>query len=243
MSTGNPDAVHARVRVAGRALCALPDEKPTLLFVTGLAAGGATLLSMRPPALGSLVSMVIHPIGLPALPSLEGRVIGLRVDPEHAERSGFEVVFLHVDEDALSRLQAVVAATRVAMPAVGRADAGTEHREDPRVSLDLHAVIALPDGQVTGRLSNIGMGGAFLVTGDRPLPDSVRPGTSFKLEFPDVGRGGTFLLKAKVARVAEPGEPRGFGIRWVHVHRTEERKLEALIVQFLVGAPLAPESL
>jgi hypothetical protein len=99
---------HPGVKLLAKAICTLKDGDKLRLFVSHLSLTGAFLLCKKPPRTDTVLRVVFYPEKMDPLPPLQVRVIGQRIDPANPEQTGFKVVFLKIDEEAMKQLIGVL---------------------------------------------------------------------------------------------------------------------------------------
>ncbi len=243
--TAPPDLDHRPAVSACRADCVLPSGDSLLLLVTELSLGGAFVVSMMPPSLGARMNLTLLPKGRAPVGPIDSRVIGLRLDPSDARRSGFELIFPAVDDPTFDDLADLVARFEVGEPhaqPAARREQG-EKRQFPRVGVSLEAAVACACGSYPARIHNLSMTGA-MVTLDPPDPASAPPlGPTMSLELTIASRPASrsITLHAEVVRVGQGTGNLDIGLRFLHVRDSQSRRLEALILDAIWtgSAPLA----
>lgn len=219
------------------ALCLLPSGEEINALVSDLSLGGAFVVCMIPPPLGSRVTLTVRPKGGDPVDPIAGRVTRTRLDPSSAMMSGFELLFEDLPDGVFDDLAAVVAALgsidtpstrRIRMP-------HQERREHPRVSINLHAYVTSLTGKLVLAVHNISMTGALLVIADDASRDGLvlEPPTQIELTIAGTSTIECIDLRAVVVRKAIPPEPEGVGIRFLSMGEDEARRLEGLMLHAL----------
>jgi len=229
---------HPGVPLAAKVVCNYLGGEEVKLLSTELTLEGAFILAMKPPPLGEIISVTIYPAGMEPLPTLVARVISTCIDPANAARSGFEIVFLHLDDIILRRLSQAVDlfGKRVVAPRQRPIRPGEERRQYPRVPADLKANVEFRSG-MTDALSvgNISMSGAKLVYRDRVVPAVLTPGNEIVATFICGSIPESLVVKAKVVRKAGPDETPGVGICFIDLDDLSERRIEGLILEAITN--------
>jgi c-di-GMP-binding flagellar brake protein YcgR len=231
-------AKHPAFPLVARAVCQFGDGNTLRLYVSDLTAGGAFILAMKPPRIGEKLTVTLYPLGSPPLPTVEARVIGVRIDPADASRTGFEVVFSSMDETTCRRLALALDSLDRWKPPPARPQArqGAERRVYPRVQVDLKAHVELADaGTVTLDVQNISMSGAMLLLGNKPLPPKMAPVCEIELHLISSGPPEHICVKAQVVRLSLGSEPSGAGVKFLDVDELTARRIEGLILDALTG--------
>jgi len=230
------------IRLVARAHCSFPDESVRCLYATGLSLGGTFILCMRPPPIGTRLKIQLFPTGSYALPPIAARVIGLRIDPSDAERSGFEAVFTELDDSTLDRLSRLVerlnrmVTDRPRLPPRRH----VEQRVMPRVATSLGAVVHLFDSPVPVTVLNLSLSGALLGLDWGVRPAGLMPGVEVRLSIPLLEQEIT--VTALVVRLTGCDEPAGFAVQFFEVSEETELRLEQLMLDALaVGQAPVPE--
>jgi hypothetical protein len=224
--------------IVARAICQFGRSNSVRLYVSELTESGAFILAMRPLRIGEPLTVTLYPLVSAPLPPLEARVIGVRIDPSDASRTGFEVVFSSLDDSLCARLAEAVDAIEQCRPARHSAPArrGAERRVYPRVAVDLKAHVELPDGEtVTLSVHNISMSGAMLLFGNKQAPAAIAEGSRFNIHFLSSGPPEHICINAEVVRSSRANEPSGVGVRFIETDEMTLRRLEGLILDALTG--------
>jgi hypothetical protein len=175
------------------------------------------------------------------LPPIRCRVIESRIDPADAERSGFDVVFVELDDEALDTLQNRIAALEArSRPAFAPEGDGvslvTERRRDPRVRGARKVVLSLPGREVPLTLTNLSMTGALLALDGRSWAGlELQIGSRIGLTIIDPFASDSVVLAAEVVRRTEAADPPGFAVRFVEMELATARRLEGLILDLIVS--------
>jgi hypothetical protein len=236
-SMNSPDSPD-QISPLGRAVCRFSGGQSLRLYLSDLTQYGAFILAMKLPTIGDRLTVTVYPAGSPPLPPIDAKVIGVRIDPADASRTGFEVVFSSLDEILCSRLAEAVDSIERWKPAQQKTKARTvsERRTYPRVKIDMQAYVKLPDGSSIGlKVLNISMSGAMLLFGDKPRPTSMSEGETIEVDFLSSEPPEHIEVKAKVARLSHLNELRGAGIHFIDLDESVARRIEGLILDALTG--------
>lgn len=229
---------HPGIPLVAKVLCEMSNGSQIRLFATELTLGSAFILAMKPPPFGETINVTIYPIGLSPLPSIEARVISARIDPANAERSGFEIVFLHLDEIVLKKLSHAVSTIKewLDCPKQRHLRAGAERRRHPRVPTDLNAYIEIEEGKSYAfQVENISMSGAKLIYPENVPTSALGPGHEIELAIICGSIPEYIRLKAQVVRLTHKGEKPGVGVHFIDLDDISERRIEGLILEALTG--------
>ena len=217
--------------LVARALCRLSPTDRRNLHATRLGLVGAFILSLRPPDVGSTLTIVFHPRGEDRpLPPMDAMVIGTRLDPGRPTRCGFEVLFPHLDDRMLDRLASVVQALEQQDLPTDRRRAQPERRRHPRIRAELRGRLELPQGPVPFLLVNVSMGGALVVP-QRPLPPNTLPlGGWLTITITSPGSQEPLSLRARVARHTQQDRHIGYGVEFMELDPDRANRLEELLM-------------
>lgn len=225
-----------------RADCILPDGEDLRLLVSELSLGGAFIVSMKPLPLGTRVGLMLLPEGHDPVGPIDARVMGLRLDPANARRSGFELLFPDVDDATFDRLAMLVARFEAPEPARARLTQrnSSEKRQSPRVNVNLSAHVRCDLGAYQAFIRNLSMTGAMFVL---DVPDPAAPSPLYNKMLVDltiisVEPLESIELKAEVVRVGAGTGAGGIGVRFLDVGELEERRLEGLMIHGIMSSAL-----
>ena len=218
--------------LVARALCRLSPTDRRNLHATRLGLVGAFILSLRPPDVGSTLTIVFHPRGEDRpLPPMDAMVIGTRLDPGRPTRCGFEVLFPHLDDRMLDRLASVVQALEQQDLPTDRRSARPERRRHPRIRTELRGRLEFPEGDVPFLLTNVSMGGALVVP-RHPLPPGMLPlGGWLTITVTPPGGEESLSLRARVARHTQQDGGIAYGVEFVELDGDRANRLEELLMQ------------
>jgi hypothetical protein len=219
------------------AICTFADGEQVPLPITALSCASAFVLSMRPPALQSWVTLTIHSPGRDPIGPLRARVIGARIDPWDPLRTGFEVAFPLLSEQDVERLIAIA----VAPAAFGAGSSPLdpprrpERRACPRVRTQRAAQL-LHDGQVVrARLSDISMSGAKVELESAVLPPCLACGAEVMLHIASEQDSEAVEVKAVVVWLSGDSA-RLVGVRFEELDSPTSRDLETFILEELISS-------
>jgi hypothetical protein len=234
---------HPQESLLAKAICSFANGETRRLYLTSLSSKGAFILSLRPPSIRSTLSVTIYPQKLPPLPPLEARVIGLRIDPANAERSGFEVGFSYVNEEILDKLRTTITLLEKMniKPLRPPRQAAHERRQEPRVPMDLSAVIHLPQHELQVQVVNLSMSGAMLGFRDQLRPPLLIPGAEISMSIVISSAPESIKLQAQIVRLTAEGEPVGVGVCFLEVSDLSARRIEGLILDEVVRSYAVPD--
>jgi hypothetical protein len=221
-----------------RAVCDFGKGNSQRLYMSELTPNGGFVLAMKPPSIGQVFTVTLYPLASPPLPAVDARVIGVRIDPADASRTGFEIVFSSLNQDFPRILAATLESLeKFRRPAVKQAvRREAERRVYPRVKVDLRAYIELSEGEaLTLNVENISMSGAMLLLGDKPLPTSMGLGRQITIHLLSSGPPEHICVKAEVVRLNGPNEPAIAGVQFLDVDETTGYRIEGLILDALTG--------
>jgi hypothetical protein len=228
-----------RIRLIAEAMCRFADGSTQRLWATRLSPSGAWILAVEPPRVGELVELSLFPLGLPALPPINGRVIRAQIDFAVAEKNGFEVSFQALAgnvEDLVVSAIIGIDERRASAPAF------TERRGALRVRTRLDACVRTPDGLHRGVVADLSLTGAMLsLSPDVPEASFVRGsvlGLTITPGDPDV----PLELEARIAWSTVAGAQRLLGVQFVDVSPPMRMQLQALLLQALARPPAAPSA-
>ncbi len=234
-----PRASH--VPLVARAICQRASGEMLALHATRISLGGASILSLRPPPLGEELTITFYPRGMAWLRPIRCRVIASCVDPADATRSGFEVVFVDLDDDALDALQSRVAALEARSrpsfaPEGDRAPLIFERRRDPRVPGARKVIVRLPGREVPLTLADLSMTGARLALDGRSWESlGLALGARIGLTIIDPFAVESVEVEAAVVRRTSGLELPGFAVRFLELDLATAQRLEGLILDLIVS--------
>lgn len=221
-----------------RAVCDFGQGNPQRLYISELTPNGCFILAMKPPAMGQRITVTLYPLALPPLPAVEARVIGVRIDPSDASRTGFEIVFSSQNEDFYRKLVSSIESLAQLRPPTVKSEfrRGAERRIYPRVNLALKAHIDLPSGGTLSlNVQNISMSGAMLLLGNKPLPIDLAIGSQITMHILSSGPPEHIYVKAVVVRLSSTNELPIAGVKFIDVDETTGYRIEGLILDALTG--------
>lgn len=243
-STSENSKKHSSGSLIARAHCIFSDVDSRVLYATELSLTGAFILSMRLPEMGTLLSIVFYPEGQPPLCPIECRVIGCRLDPSNAEKSGFEVVFTSLDKEQFNSLSSALNVLQdIKRPRPPSDDdyhdeifperIGAERRIYPRVSTNLHVSVHFPDELIIMQLVNVSMSGALLGFGENEMSSQIQLGTELSLTITNTSAPESVSVQARVVRFSTPDEPKGFAVHFIELSEVLSGRIEGLLMSIL----------
>jgi PilZ domain len=141
------DREQQRPPVLARATCDFPGDEIRVLFLTELSLGGAFIMALRMPALGTTFMLRIFPPAMQPLRQVEARVISQRLDPRNPKHCGFGVVFVALDDlqqEELTSAMVSLAHQRRAAPRMLDSPR-PERRADPRIGTNLAGMVSIEE--------------------------------------------------------------------------------------------------
>jgi hypothetical protein len=221
-----------------KALCHFPEGHVAQLPVIELSLDGAFICSVRPPPVGTDLTVTLQAAARTPIPALEARVVSRRIDPAAADQSGFMVAFQQLADRQRQRLEDLVGLLRKRAPSAKPSPppAVAERRKQPRVDVDFIAEVPLPIGVKRFRMQNLSMSGALLVIRGRRLPSGVFRGANIdvRVHAPDVEE--VIPLQAEVVRVNDQEQPLRVAVRFHDMDDDTAALLESLILYALIQA-------
>ena len=236
--TGRPGLAEPLV---ARAICRHESGETRGLYATRISLGGASILSLRPPPVGEELTITFYPRGMAWLSPIRCRVIASRVDPANATRSGFDVVFVELDDAALDALENRIAALEARnRPCFAPEGDGVslllERRRDPRVAGARKVIVSLPGRQIPLTLTDLSMTGARIaLDGRRWESMEICLGARIDLTIVDPFASDSVTLRAEVVRRMTGAEAPGFAVRFVDQDLASVERLEGLILDLIVS--------
>jgi c-di-GMP-binding flagellar brake protein YcgR len=231
-----------------RATCHFESGHVARLPVADLSEEGAFLCSVRPPAIGARVHITLQVDADRPVAGLEARVVGVRLDPASAERSGFELRFAEMPDRQHQRLRALIErlANRGLTPPPSEQPSVAERRAQPRVDVDFLAEIPLPSGIASFRMLNLSMSGALLVIEKKKkkkLHSAVVQNAELPIQVISQDVGDPLPLTCVVVRV-DDGASDGptVAVRFIRMDDDQEAMLESLMLYSMIqkGFPAYP---
>lgn len=230
-----------------RATCHFESGHVARLPVADLSEEGAFLCSVRPPAIGARVHVTLQVDADRPVAGLEARVVGVRLDPASAERSGFELRFAEMPERQHQRLRALIErlANRGLTPPPSERPSVAERRAQPRVDVDFLAEIPLPSGIASFRMLNLSMSGALLVFEEKKkkLHAAVVRNAELPIQVISQDVGDPLPLTCIVVRVDASDKDRlTVAVRFNRMDDDQEAMLESLMLYSMIqkGFPSYP---
>jgi hypothetical protein len=227
-----------------RAICESQNGDKSHLYVSDLSLEGAFVLSMKPPPIGEKLAVTLYPIGAPPLPTVDAPVIGVRIDPSDASRTGFEVVFSAVEENLSRQLMSILNAhdrpnlASLRPPSIRpQIKERAQFRVYPRVKVDFRAYVQLPSSKtVMMDVEDISMTGAMLRTINSHLPIGIEVGSQTSIDFLSSRPTEHISVYAQVVRLRqEADESVGASVKFLDMDDITGRRIEGLILDALTG--------
>lgn len=226
-----------------RAICESPDGNKSHLYISDLTLEGAFVLSMKPPPIGEKLSVTLFPIDAPPLPTVDAPVIGVRIDPSDASRTGFEVAFASVEGSLSRQLTSVLNSldrprlASIKPPSIRpQIKERAEFRIYPRVQVDFRAYVQIPDADnLILDVEDISMSGAMLRSGNIPLPAGMDVGSEISIDFISSGPTEHIGVKAQIVRLRQEKHSFGASAKFRDVDEITGRRIEGLILDALTG--------
>jgi PilZ domain len=225
-----------RVDVVARAVCGFENGEIRDLFATRFSLVGISILSLRPPSIGSVFSVSLHPFGLHSLPSMKAVVVSTRLDPANANKSGFEALFTSLSDDQIEAL--FQTASTLGLPcALPKARPSVERRRDPRVQTNLDVYVDISGRRLQAAVENMSMSGALLSFSKEDGFFDINIGELLGavVEIEIIGQGiPEFLsVEAEVVRLVDEGKGINVGLRFVNIDESAALRIEGLILHAL----------
>jgi hypothetical protein len=230
--------------VVARAICESKSGDRSHLYVSDLTLEGAFVLSMKPPPIGEKLAVTLYPMGAPPLPTVDAPVIGVRIDPSDASRTGFEVVFSSVEENLLRQLVSLLNAhDQPKLPSIKPPSVRPQlkHRAEfrvyPRVQVDFRAYIQLPNSDtVMMSVEDLSMTGAMLHSINRHLPIGIEVGSETSIDLISSRPTEHIGVNAQVVRLSnEEDESVAVSVKFIDLDDITARRIEGLILDALTG--------
>jgi hypothetical protein len=235
--TAARDVPQKRIRLVAEATCRFADGATHRLWASRLSPSGAWILAVEPPRVGDLIELSLVPLGLPALPPIKARVIRAQIDFAVAEKNGFEVSFVAL-EDSVEDL--LVSAIIGIDERRSTAPTFTERRGALRIDTRLAASVRTPDGLHRGIVADLSLTGAMLsLAGDVPERSFAR-GAAIRLTITAAGSGGPLDLEGRIAWSTVAGAQRLAGIQFADVSPPARTLLQEILLQELARSSAAP---
>jgi hypothetical protein len=224
------DVPQKRIRLVAEATCRFADGTMHKLWATRLTPSGAWILAVEPPRVGELVELSLVPLGLPALPPIKARVIRAQIDFAVAEKNGFEVSFVAL-EDKVEDL--VVSAIIGIDERRATAPAFTERRGAIRINTRLAACARTPEGTHHGIVADLSLTGAMLSLSPEVPERSFVRGAAIGLTVTATGSGSPLELEGRIAWSTVTGAQRLMGIQFVDVRPPARTRLQEILLEEL----------
>lgn len=224
------DVPRKNVRLIAEAICRFADGTVQRLCATRLSLSGAWILAIEPPRAGELIELSLRPLGLAALPPIRARVIQARIDFAVAEKNGFEVSFLELDDRTVDLLvSAIIGIDERRTTAPGF----TERRGALRVNTHLAALARTSDALHHGIVADLSLTGAMLSLSPKLPEGSVERGTGLALTITVAGFDAPLELEGRIAWSTLAPAQRLIGVQFVDVSPANRRLLQEIVLQEL----------
>ena len=213
-----------------KAFCRLGDGECRDLFVTELSMTGMFIVSMQPPEVGTVFSVILQPKGMKAFKPMDVRVTRTVIDPSDAASTGFRVNFVNLDRDEVfNRL--CESLDRLKLPYMEKKPHREyERRAQPRVWSSYTAKVTISNISMRVRIANLSMSGAFLDFGGVGVPVDPEPEMRIFIDIDDKSAMERIVVMAEVVRLMNVGDIRGLGVRFIEPGRTARCVLEQLML-------------
>jgi hypothetical protein len=235
--TAPHDVPQKRIRLVAEATCRFADGTTQRLWASRLSPSGAWIPSVEPPRVGELIELALVPLGLPALPSIKARVIRAQIDFAVAEKNGFEVSFVALEdkvEDLLVSAIIGIDERRSTAPTF------TERRGALRVDTRLAASARTPDGLHHGIVADLSLTGAMLSLAPDVPERSFARGAAISLTITATGSRGPLVLEGRIAWSTVAGAQRLAGVQFADVSAHARSLLQEILLQELARSSATP---
>jgi hypothetical protein len=219
-----------RIRLVAGAICRFADGTTQKLWATRLSPSGAWILAVEPPRVGELIELSLAPLGLPALPPIKARVIRAEIDFAVAEKNGFEVSFVALDdkvEDLVVSAIIGIDERRATAPAF------SERRGALRINTRLAACARTPDGIHHGIVADLSLTGAMLTLSPEVPESSFVRGNTIGLTITATGSGAPLDLEGRIAWSTLTGAQRLMGIQFADLNPQGRTLLQQILLEEL----------
>jgi PilZ domain. len=168
------------------------------------------------------------------LPAIDGRVIGLRIDPGNIDRCGFEAIFTQLSNAVLSQLSTLIEQLEqnIVQPHQEQLCPRPNSRQHPRVLTQLEAAIHLPQEIYRAKVTDLSIVGALLRL-EQKTP-SFNPGDELQVSIIAPNAPEHLSLRARVVRVVAGSEPPEVGVVFADINEIVQRRLEGLILDAFI---------
>lgn len=181
------------VRLVARAVCRYADGSVQRLWASRVSLSDAWILAVEPPRVGDVIELSLHPLGLTPLPPMQARVMKAQIDFTAAEKNGFEVAFVDIDDETVDLLvSAVIGIDEMRT----KAPAFAERRGALRVKTNIATRARTSSAAHDGMVADLSLTGALLSLA-RDVPEA------------SVGRGAALTLAMAMDDAGEPLEVQG----------------------------------
>jgi hypothetical protein len=221
------------VRLLSKAICQFREGDRQTLYATEMSLGGAFILSMQPPHVGTRVDVVLHPSGLGPLGPIGARVVRSQVDPAAASRTGFEVVFAHLDDTVLASLSALLSA--LGRHDVARRSVVVERRGQPRVPTNVIGSLEIGPETLGVRVVDLSMSGALMSVASDAAPHELPLGTMVTLHLTSPAMPESFSVAAEIVRFTRVAGSAGAAVRFGDMDARTRARVEGIMLSALAG--------
>ena len=224
------DARPRTVRLVASAVCRYGDGTVQRLWATQISLSGAWILAVEPPRVGELIELSLHPIGLAALPAMHARVMKAQIDFAAAEKNGFEVTFVDIDDQAVDSLvSAVIGIDEMRT----KAPAFAERRGALRVKTNIAVRARSQGGSHDGVIADLSLTGA-LVSLAREVPEaSLARGAAVTLGMTLEDASGPLEVAGRVAWSTLAPAQRLAGVQFENLAPSARMRIQEIILQAL----------
>jgi len=223
-------------KVVAKALCKFPDGETRNLAATRFSSTEMFIVCMRPPPIGTKISVVLHPNDLYPLPEVVALVTTTLINPANARTNGFGANITTTDKNVIEAFKtALVSDDSLSgnenVPSEDTERPQLERRVDPRVLTDFEILLETAKSSYKTRAVNLSMSGAMLNFGEAGLPEDVIPGSRIQLDVIDKRKPEYFSLKADVVRLINiNGALTGIGVKFYDLDPLIASRIEGIIL-------------
>jgi hypothetical protein len=228
------DAPARTVRLVARAVCRFADGSEQRLWASRISLSDAWILAVEPPRVGEQIELSLHPLGLAPLPALRARVMKAQIDFAAAEKNGFEVAFIDVQDDTLDQLvSAIIGIDELR----AKAPAFAERRGALRVKTNIAARARTSGGLYDGVAADLSLTGALLSLPREVSEAATARGSAIRLTLALSDAREPLDIAARIAwTTAAPGQ-RLVGVQFEDLNASARMRIQDTILQALTSAP------
>ncbi|MDJ0766067.1 MAG: PilZ domain-containing protein [Myxococcota bacterium] len=220
------------VNVVAKVKCGFQNDGVRDLYATRISLVDMFVLSLRPPPVGTVFSVVLCPLGMQPLPAIQAVVVSAKLDPRDASNCGFEAVFTSLTDVLLEKLHQTLVALEI--PCSPPAPLPSpERRRDPRVHTRIEAHVDISGQHMSARVENLSMSGAFLRLKSKDIQALIQPGMIIDLNLLHESLPEYLSTQAEVVRRVTCEDGLGVGIRFVKMDGISSQRLEGLLLSVL----------